>query len=166
MFLDFLPSYVETRGPAAIAAYQRAKESGTTVDRRVKVLVIGQDRVGKTSVVRSLKGEHFRSNETSTDGVQMHEPLKNPGTKPWKSATTQRDTVYHHKCAEWIGREIGENLFRRHYLINVTTSFYPFSAKLCFTLSQNLECRVLDEQDYGERIKTTAAPAVWRMRGT
>jgi len=37
----------------------------------------------------------------------MYEPLKNPGIQPWKYAIMQRDTTaYHHKCAEYIGREI------------------------------------------------------------
>ena len=95
------------RGPKAVAAYQRAKETGKIRDRRVKVLLIGQDRVGKTSVGRSLKGEPFRVNETSTDGVQMHTPLKNPGIQPWKFSIMQQETTaYHHKCAEYIGREL------------------------------------------------------------
>ena len=102
-----VPSYVTARGPRAIAAYQRAKATGKTLDRRVKVLLIGQDRVGKTSVGRSLKGEPFRANEASTDGVQMHGPLKNPGERPWKFCTMQGETTaYHHKCAEYIGREL------------------------------------------------------------
>ena len=101
------PSYVIARGPKAVAAYQRAKETGKILDRRVKVLLIGQDRVGKTSVGRSLKGEPFRANETSTDGVQMHTPLKNPGIQPWKFSVMQQETTaYHHKCAEYIGREL------------------------------------------------------------
>lgn len=102
-----MPSYVVARGPRAVAAYQRAKATGKTLDRRVKVLLIGQDRVGKTSVGRSLKGEPFRANETSTDGVQMHEPLKNPGIRPWKFSIMQQETTaYHHKCAEYIGKEL------------------------------------------------------------
>ena len=102
-----IPSYVAARGPRAIAAYQRAKATGKTLDRRVKVLLIGQDRVGKTSVARSLKGEPFRADETSTDGVQMHVPLKNPGVRPWKFSIMQGETTaYHHKCAEFIGREL------------------------------------------------------------
>ena len=102
-----VPSYVTARGPRAIAAYQRAKTTGKTLDRRVKVLLIGQDRVGKTSVVRSLKGEPFRANEASTDGVQMHGPLNNPGKRPWKFCTMQGETTaYHHKCAEYISREV------------------------------------------------------------
>ena len=95
------------RGPRAVAAYLKAKETGTVLDRRVKVLLIGQDRVGKTSVGRSLKGEQFRINETSTEGVQMHEPFQNPGKQPWKNFTMERETTtYHHKCAEFIGREL------------------------------------------------------------
>lgn len=63
--------------------------------------------MGKTSVGRSLKGEPFRANETSTDGVQMHTPLKNPGIQPWKFSVMQQEmTAYHHKCAEYIGREL------------------------------------------------------------
>lgn len=73
----------------------------------MKVLVIGQDRVGKTSVVRSLKGEPFRDNETSTDGVKMHEALENPGSKAWKDSTMQKETTaYHYKCAECICKEL------------------------------------------------------------
>lgn len=102
-----MPSYVVARGPRAMAAYQRAKATGKTFDRRVKLLLIGQDRVGKTSVGRSLKGEQFNPNETSTDGVQMHEPLKNPGVRPWKFSIMQQETTaYHHKCAEYIGKEL------------------------------------------------------------
>ena len=37
----------------------------------------------------------------------MHEPLKNPGLRPWKFFTMQGETTaYHHKCAEYIGREL------------------------------------------------------------
>ena len=102
-----MPSYVVARGPRAMAAYQRAKATGKTLDRRVKVLLIGQDRVGKTSLGRSLKGEKFRADETSTDGVQMHEPLKNPGIQPWRYSIMQQETTaFHHKCAEYIGKEL------------------------------------------------------------
>lgn len=73
----------------------------------MKVLLIGQDRVGKTSVKRSLLGETFRGNEISTDGVQMHEPLKNPVNQPWKNYVLQHETTaYHHKCAELISKAV------------------------------------------------------------
>lgn len=55
-----VPAYILARGHKALAAYERALKEGTTLDRRVKVMVIGKDRAGKTSVVKSLKGEHFK----------------------------------------------------------------------------------------------------------
>ena len=101
------PSYVLARGEKAMAAYQRALENGETLDKRVKVMLIGQDRVGKTSVGKALKGEPFDPEESSTDGVQMHEVLKNVGIQPWKNFTIQEETTtYHHKCAEFISRDL------------------------------------------------------------
>ena len=106
-FVEVIPSYVLARGQTAVAAFREAKEAGRTLDRRVKVLLIGQDRVGKTSVGRSLKGEKFRANEISTKGVKMYEPLKNPGNQPWKNYVLQHDTTaFHHKSAEIISREV------------------------------------------------------------
>lgn len=71
----------------------------------MKIYLIGQDRVGKTSLGRSLKGEPFRKDETSTDGVQMSQPLKNADKQPWKNAALPKDTTaYHHRFAEYIDR--------------------------------------------------------------
>ena len=98
-----IPFYILARGAEAKAAYQRALETGETTDKRVKVLLVGQDRVGKTSVGRSLKGEQFIKDESSTDGVQINRPLKYVGIKPWKnSAEEQETTAFHHKCALYI----------------------------------------------------------------
>lgn len=73
----------------------------------MKIQVIGQDRVGKTSLVRSLKGEPFREDEVSTDGVEMTPPLKNAGKQPWKDAVLPEDTtVYHHRVAECINSNL------------------------------------------------------------
>ncbi len=73
----------------------------------MKVFLIGQDRVGKTSLGRSLKGEPFRENEVSTDGVQMSQPLKNVNDQPWKNAALPKDTTaYHHRFAEYIDSDL------------------------------------------------------------
>ena len=75
----------------------------------MKVSLIGQDRVGKTSLGRSLKGEQFNVEEPSTDGVQMNSPIKNAGTQAWKNLTSQQHTTaFDHKCAELIVREVKE----------------------------------------------------------
>ena len=104
---DIAPCHVLARGEKAIAAYQRALEEGEIIDRRVKVMLIGQDRAGKTNVGHALKGEKFNPKESSTDGVQMHEVLKDVGVQPWKnSILTKETTTYHHKCAELICRDL------------------------------------------------------------
>ena len=104
---DIAPYYVLARGKKPIAAYQRALEKGKILDRRVKVMLIGQDRTGKTNVGHALKGDKFDPNESSTDGVQMHEVLKNVGVQPWKSSIlTKETTTYHHKCAELIYKNL------------------------------------------------------------
>ncbi len=90
-------------------AYQRALETGKTLDRRVKIYLIGKDRVGKTSLGKALKGEQFNANEPSTDGVVMHQPLKNAGDLPWKDSILQEETTtYHHRCAEYISKDLRE----------------------------------------------------------
>ncbi|KAJ7369769.1 hypothetical protein OS493_036555 [Desmophyllum pertusum] len=104
-----IPLYILARGDEAKAAFQRALEIGKTKDKRVKVLLIGQDRVGKTSVVRSLKGEEFRKDESSTDGVQMDIPLKHVGAKPWKNSTDEQEmTAFDHKSALYVRKALGK----------------------------------------------------------
>ena len=63
----------------ALEAYRRALETGETFDRRTKIVLIGQDRVGKTSLRRFLRGEAFDKDEASTNGIEMISPVKNAG---------------------------------------------------------------------------------------
>ena len=108
-------------------AYLRALESGKTKDKRVKIQVIGQDRVGKTSLVRALKGEPVRDKEVSTDGVEMSQPLKNAGKQPWKNAALPKDTtVYHHRVAEYIKSSISATTQQLSFI-------HYFRTGLCYT---------------------------------
>lgn len=127
--LELMPSYVVARVARTMAAYHKAKAHGEILDGRVNVVVVGQDGVGKTSVVRSLKGEDFNPDEASTDGVEMHAPLKNPGTQPWKNFTLEKGTTtYHYKCAECINRELvsessaNQTFQKGHELSSVSSS--------------------------------------------
>ena len=102
-----IPTYILARGAGALAAYHRALKFGSTFDKRVKVLLIGQDRVGKTSLGKSLKGEMFNENEPSTDGVQMGLPMKNVDIQPWSNSVLPHNTtVLDHKCAGIISEEL------------------------------------------------------------
>ena len=111
-----IPPYVLARGEKAKAAYRRALEIGKTTDKRVRVLLIGQDRVGKTSVGRSLKGEEFKKDESSTEGVQMDIALKRVGAKPWKNSTEEQQiTAFDHKCALFISNDLSTKLPERGF---------------------------------------------------
>ena len=102
---DSIPSYVDDRDAKTQAAYARALSLGDTYDKRVKILIVGQDRVGKTSLGKVLRGESFNINETSTSGVQMTPPIKNAGTVAWGNPDDTH--VFDHKVtAEMMTREL------------------------------------------------------------
>ena len=97
------PAYVRARGEKALAAYNRALGTGRTTDKRVKVLLVGQDRVGKTSLGKYLRGEPFVESEPSTEGVTMIPPVKNAGTDAWRNPAHLKGTdIFDHKMTAKI----------------------------------------------------------------
>ena len=91
----------------ALEAYRRALETGETFDRRTKIVLIGQDRVGKTSLRRYLRGEAFDKDEASTNGIEMISPVKNAGKGAWRNPELLEDTsALDHKCAEVVAQEL------------------------------------------------------------
>ena len=65
------PLEIEAHGEKAQLAYQSALKHGTVNVYRGRVLLIGQDRAGKTSLKKSLIGLPFNSKEKSTDGIEV-----------------------------------------------------------------------------------------------
>ena len=91
----------------ALEAYRRALETGETFDRRTKIVLIGQDRVGKTSLRRYLRGEAFVKGEASTSGIEMISPVKNAGKGPWTNPEPLEETsALDHKSAELVAQEL------------------------------------------------------------
>ena len=88
--LDLIPTYILARRGNTLASYQIALQSGTTNDKRVKVMLIGEDDVGKTSLGKALKGEALNQDGASTDGVLMSEAIENASEKPWKNSNVHR----------------------------------------------------------------------------
>ena len=68
---SLVPSEIEARGGKAQLAYQRALKDGAVNVYRGRVLLIGQDRAGKTSLKKSLIGLPFNRKEKSTDGIEV-----------------------------------------------------------------------------------------------
>ena len=52
-------------------AYERALKDGYVTVYRSRILLIGQDRAGKTSLKKSLLGLPFDSEEQSTEGIEV-----------------------------------------------------------------------------------------------
>ena len=65
------PLEIEARGEKAQLAYQSALKDGAVNIYRGRVLLIGQDRAGKTSLKKSLIGLPFNRKEKSTDGIEV-----------------------------------------------------------------------------------------------
>ncbi|XP_072025629.1 LOW QUALITY PROTEIN: uncharacterized protein [Amphiura filiformis] len=63
------PAEILARGPQAMLAFQHAANSGTKPVYRTRLMLVGQDRVGKTSLKKSLTGQRNVLGETSTDGI-------------------------------------------------------------------------------------------------
>lgn len=102
-----IPPAVLARGNEAKAAYRRALKNGRTCDVRVRIMLIGQNQAGKTSVKRSLKGEKFNQHETSTQGVEMDAPLLKAGIKAWRvHETDETVNLFYHKSAQLIARQL------------------------------------------------------------
>ena len=100
---------MQARGEKALAAFHRALETGgSTYDKRVKILLVGQDRVGKTSLAKALRGKPFDEAECSTDGVQMIPAVNDAGTGAWRHPASS--TVFDHKVAA----KTAENLLSTH----------------------------------------------------
>ena len=71
IFFSLAPLEIEARGEKAQLAYQSALKDGAVNVYRGRVLLIGQDRAGKTSLKKSLIGLPFNPKEKSTDGIEV-----------------------------------------------------------------------------------------------
>lgn len=102
-----IPPHVLARGTKAKAAYKRALSKGRTFDTRVRIMLIGENGAGKTSLKRSLKGEKFDKHEPSTQGVEMDAPLLKTGVEAWKEhQADETNTVFDHKSALLVARQL------------------------------------------------------------
>ncbi|XP_064605338.1 uncharacterized protein LOC135470368 isoform X2 [Liolophura sinensis] len=68
---DDAPTEILARGPDAVRAYEEACTSGVQSLFRTRLMLVGQDGVGKTSLRRALVGQKHRENEKSTDGIDL-----------------------------------------------------------------------------------------------
>ena len=66
-----MPPEIRARGPRAELAFQKAMRNGRVQVYRGRIMLLGQDRAGKTSLKKSLLGIPFNPEEESTVGVEV-----------------------------------------------------------------------------------------------
>ena len=79
------PLEINLRGPRALEAYNKALTEGKTRLKRIPIMLIGQDRSGKTSLKKSLQGLRFNPEENSTDGIDVDPSHFKVTTEIWKA---------------------------------------------------------------------------------
>ena len=68
---SLVPSEIEAQKQIAKLAYENALKTGKVKVYRARIMLIGQDRAGKTSLKRSLLGLPFDPKEQSTEGIEV-----------------------------------------------------------------------------------------------
>ena len=75
-------------------------------------MFIGQDRTGKTSLKKSLKGETFNPNERSTEGIETDLSYFKVSTDVWRTGKNNKDTepepagFFEHQAAQMIFKSL------------------------------------------------------------
>ena len=96
-------------------ALSKTFSRGKKKNNRISLLLIGQDRVGKTSLKKSLLGEPIDENEASTVGIEFDvvEVKEENKSQPWKLAEDKQfiaSEVYTGSVvAKHVGKELAEN---------------------------------------------------------
>lgn len=86
------PWQILARGPEAIEAYNRALIDGEGFVKRVPIMIIGQDGTGKTSLLKSLKGQPFEANQRRTEGIEIDPSYFKVSKEIWEAGKEGKDT--------------------------------------------------------------------------
>ena len=85
---------IYARGPQAVKAYDKALTGGKACIKRIPVMLIGQERTGKTSLKKSLKGENFNEKEESTVGIETDSSYFKVSKEIWKSGKVKEEVEF------------------------------------------------------------------------
>ena len=75
----------------AVQAYNNVLKDGEATVNRIPIILVGQERTGKTSLKRSLKGELFDKFEESTDGIEADPAYFKVSKEIWKTGKKIED---------------------------------------------------------------------------
>ena len=106
------PKEIEVRGERAQLVYQRALRGGAVNVQRSRILFIGQDRAGKTSLKKSLLGLPFDPKENSTEGIEVDPSIFQVDTdevKNWQPIDKSERGLL--GCSKDVAQMVVEKLF-------------------------------------------------------
>ncbi|XP_072042860.1 uncharacterized protein [Amphiura filiformis] len=64
-----VPVEISSRGRRTLSAYNKAIKFGKNAVYRSRLMIVGQERVGKTSLMNKLLGRRFNQNEETTESI-------------------------------------------------------------------------------------------------
>ena len=94
-------------------AYEKALKDGYVKVYRGRIILIGQDRAGKTSLKKSLLGLPFDPKEQSTEGIEV-DPSKCEidvdQVKNWHSTSESKPGLL--ECSKQVAKMVAEKMIR------------------------------------------------------
>ena len=127
------PPEILARGTLALEAYNNALAEGNARVKRVPLMLIGQDRSGKTSLKKSLKGIVFYPDEDSTVGIDVDQYHFEVTTEIWmtgkkdEESTTDAEAIsFEHSAARLVAERLMEvgNVIRSKRAADVGSENY------------------------------------------
>ena len=101
-------------------AYSQALHEGEAKNNRIPIMLVGQDRGGKTSLMRRLLGLPFNKYQPSTTGIDVNviqlteqnaeDRWKKREVKKFMTSESEAKTVSYKKTAELLDRGVQRNL--------------------------------------------------------
>ena len=101
-------------------AYSQALHEGEAKNNRIPIMLVGQDRGGKTSLMRRLLGLPFDKDQCSTTGIDVNvielteqnaaDPWKKTEVKKFMTSESEAKIVLYKKTAEYLDRGDQSNL--------------------------------------------------------
>ena len=119
-----VPPEIRAGGPRAEVAFQKAMRNGKVQVYRGRIMLLGQDRAGKTSLKKSLLGIPFNPEEESTVGVEV-DPSKFEvdvdHVKNWQRTEQKKLDVseYNDDIARIIARDLTETDVNQRNIVTV-----------------------------------------------
>ena len=132
-------------------AYERALQDGYVTVYRGRILLIGQDRAGKTSLKKSLLGLPFDVEEQSTEGIEV-DPSKceinvDQAARNWQSIDENKPGLL--ECSKDVAKIVAETLLRQEDTDN--SSKGDFEKDSVHTSTKDFEEGSMDSYKHGRK---------------